>query len=148
VNGNGKVYTESNGSNVSRKADEPSLLLFSAYSGTSVETQIDAFREFAKSSTAKVRDLAYTLANRREQKPQRAYAVVNDVCDVQASVTQVIQPTVTPRVAWVFTGQGAQWPEMGAELIANNATFRATVQKLDKFLLSLPTPPPWTVEGM
>jgi acyl transferase domain-containing protein len=112
-----------------------------------VEEQINAFREYTKHSSATLRDLASTLANKREQKPHRAYVVTSDSSDIQASVTQAVQPQFSPRVAWVFTGQGAQWPEMGAELIAKNTTFRATVQKLDKFLLSLPTPPPWTIEG-
>lgn len=152
VNGNGVVAHKSgdessNGVVAHERDGEPNLMLFSAYSATSVEAQIDSFRKYTKGTSATLRDLAHTLANRREQKPHRAYAVTSDVSDIQASLTQVVQPQSVPRVAWVFTGQGAQWPEMGAELIATNATFRATVRRLDKFLLSLPTPPPWTIEG-
>lgn len=148
ANGNGLAHKETSGNGLAHAAEgQQSLLLFSAYSAGSLEAQIDAFRDYAKGSNATLRDLAYTLANRREQKPHRAYAVTGDISSsLQASATQTVQKS-PPRVAWIFTGQGAQWPEMGAELIDTNATFRATIRKLDKFLGSLPTPPPWTIQG-
>jgi hypothetical protein len=146
LNGNSVTPKEVNGKNLAHREDQQSLVLFSAYSAGSLEAQIDAYRKYIEGGNVKLRDLAYTLANRREQKPHRAYAITRDISSLQVSATQVAQKTF-PRVAWVFTGQGAQWPEMGAELIDTNATFRATIHKLDKFLLSLPTPPLWTIEG-
>ena len=147
ANVNGLAQKETIGNGLAHAEEgQQSLLLFSAYSAGSLEAQIDAFRDYVKGSNVTLRDLAYTLANRREQKPHRAYAVTGDISSLQASATQAVQKS-PPRVAWIFTGQGAQWPEMGAELIDTNATFRATIRKLDKFLMSLPTSPPWTIEG-
>ncbi|TRX93498.1 hypothetical protein FHL15_005470 [Xylaria flabelliformis] len=122
------------------------LLLFSAYSATSLEKQIDSYRHYAKARRVSVVDLSYTLANRREHRPHRAYAVTGDASTFQASVSKTI-PKSHPRVAWVFTGQGAQWAQMGADLIDSNATFSHTIRKLDRFLMSLPVPLPWTIEG-
>jgi acyl transferase domain-containing protein len=35
---------------------------------------------------------------------------------------------------------------MGAVLLDTNDTFRNSIRKLDRFLSTLPTPPPWTIE--
>jgi hypothetical protein len=99
-----------------------------------------------KSNKCSLRDLSYTLANKREHRPYRAYALAESASCMVASVTQAVEET-SPRVAWVFTGQGAQWPAMGAELLETNATFRSTIRKLDKVLLTLPEPVYWTIEG-
>ncbi|KAF2716908.1 polyketide synthase [Polychaeton citri CBS 116435] len=121
------------------------LLLFSAYSAATIAPQVEAFKAFVINSEATVTDLAYTLANRRERKPFRSYAVTADkgCFEISASIgAQAPQP----RIAWIFTGQGAQWPSMGKELIDTDPVFRATIRKLDRFLLTLPTPPPWNIE--
>lgn len=127
------------------KESDPGLLLFSAYSAATIAPQIEAFKAFVTTSKATVTDLAYTLANRRERKPFRSYAVTADkgCFEISASIgAQAPQP----RIAWVFTGQGAQWPSMGRELIDTDPVFRATILELDRFLLTLPTPPPWNIE--
>ncbi|GKZ24594.1 putative Hybrid PKS-NRPS biosynthetic cluster [Aspergillus brasiliensis] len=43
----------------------------------------------------------------------------------------------------VFTGQGAQWPTMGRELLLRPGPFSATIDRLDDFLQRLPDPPAW-----
>lgn len=40
----------------------------------------------------------------------------------------------TPRVAFLFTGQGAQRPEMGRELLVTEPVFRAAVERCDALL--------------
>ncbi|KAI2627176.1 putative polyketide synthase [Xylaria nigripes] len=138
-----------NGTSTNGHVDEEkpqTLLLFSAYSTASLDAQIDTYREHMKTHDIDITDVAYTLAHKREHKPHRSYAVTNDFSSVQSSITQAA-PDSPPRIGWVFTGQGAQWPEMGARLIDSNATFRATINKLDDFLLTLPTPLSWSIES-
>eukprot|EP01032_Pedospumella_encystans_P021064 gene21064-23907_t len=37
------------------------------------------------------------------------------------------------KVAFVYSGQGSQWPEMGRALMQTSSTFRDTIQRLDKY---------------
>ncbi len=55
----------------------------------------------------------------------------------QCAATQTTaaeQPQIAPRIAFLFTGQGAQYLEMGRELYATEATFRATLDECDRLL--------------
>ncbi|KAH6649117.1 acyl transferase domain-containing protein [Truncatella angustata] len=56
-------------------------------------------------------------------------------------------PSVS-RVAFVFTGQGAQWVGMGREMMQENATFAGSIRSMDKVLKSLEHPPDWTLEEL
>ncbi|GKT75184.1 LOW QUALITY PROTEIN: polyketide synthase [Colletotrichum tofieldiae] len=51
-----------------------------------------------------------------------------------------------PLSASSFTGQGAQWPRMGAELMAYYPSFHRTIQVLDMTLRDLDNAPEWTIE--
>ncbi|KAK4172362.1 putative polyketide synthase [Triangularia setosa] len=143
VNGNG------NGIRALNDSDEPFLLLFSAYSAAALQSQIDAFETYSSSTSAALKDLSYTLAHHREPKPYRAFAVSPDLSASALQPSSVVNTDTKtrPKVAWVFTGQGAQWPEMGAELIESHPVFRESIKNLDRFLQSLPNPPLWTIEG-
>ncbi|KAI1300936.1 putative polyketide synthase [Xylaria venustula] len=121
------------------------LLTFSAYSSSALQAQITSLQEHTKTNQVSIADLAYTLSNRREQRPHRAYAITDGKSPWQLSPSDVIAKP-PPRVCWIFTGQGAQWPRMGAELLDTNYIFRKSIRKLDRFLSRLPVPPQWTIE--
>lgn len=121
------------------------VLLFSAYSEASLESNIEAYRQYLQNTIVPLQDVAFTLANRRDHKSHRAYAVLGDTASLETAVPEAIMPP--PRVGWVFTGQGAQWPKMGAELIDCNAVFQRTIEKLDQHLRQLSDPPKWTLGG-
>lgn len=120
------------------------LLLFSAQCRDAVERSVNNHQDYLQGSRASSKDVAYTLANRRIHHSYRAYIVMNPA--PPPSLSSVVRIGPVPKVAWVFTGQGAQWPEMGASLINSNATFRHTIRRLDRFLASLPSAPPWNIE--
>lgn len=97
-------------------------------------------------------DLARTLGTRRSKLSERGYALVGQKTlgeDLQAEVLQSVLPgkiyCVHP-FAFVFTGQGAQWPQMGKELITEFASFKKSIQELDGVLQKLPERPTWTLE--
>jgi acyl transferase domain-containing protein len=122
------------------------LLLFSAYNPKSLESQVAIYQDYVEKNKISVRDLAYSLANRRESRPCRAFVVANDSWPWQISSYETVSDS-SPGVAWVFTGQGAQWPGMGARLLDANPTFRNTIRKLDGFIRTLPVSLSWTIEG-
>ncbi|KAJ0382896.1 hypothetical protein COL922a_011597 [Colletotrichum nupharicola] len=52
-----------------------------------------------------------------------------------------------PSMIWVFTGQGAQWAQMGKELLQQNVLVQQTISRLDSVLASLSDPPQWKLKA-
>ncbi|OHE91655.1 beta-ketoacyl synthase domain-containing protein [Colletotrichum orchidophilum] len=57
-------------------------------------------------------------------------------------------PRISPDMIWVFTGQGAQWAQMGKELLEQEGLFRDRIDAMDKVVAGLPDPPPWTLREL
>ena len=97
-------------------------------------------------------DLAYTLGCRRSFFSARGFLLVRQsslVDDLQERnlVTVQGQTGLTPLpITMIFTGQGAQWPQMGLALFEKHASFRASIQALDANLRCLKEAPSWTIE--
>ncbi|KAI4671141.1 Type I Iterative PKS [Alternaria novae-zelandiae] len=158
---NGSTHSHGNGLAVSqlstpqpptkiRKADvstrELVLLPFAAHSDTSLNANIDALaRVIDKHSLG---DVAYTLAARRSKLAQRTFRIFSKHDVAQGLVKNVEKTFSSPpdesRLAFVFTGQGAQWHAMGAQLFDYNV-FRTSVDYLDRVLESLPGAPSWNI---
>ncbi|KAK5991657.1 Highly reducing polyketide synthase lcsB [Cladobotryum mycophilum] len=136
VVGNGNCHT-------GEADDRPHLLLFSSNSHSSLEESVEAYKVCIQQSDASLKDVAYTLANRRDHMGHRAYAVAGNK---SFEISSLGGANPTTRIAWIFTGQGAQWPGMGSELLDANPVFQSTIRSLDKILLGLTTPFKWTIE--
>lgn len=88
-----------------------------------------------------LRDLAYTLNSRRSRLQWQTFAVAGSLVELSQALDdepwanpEQRQTTVqTPRLGFVFTGQGAQWPRMGVELMAYEV-FRHSVEQSDRYL--------------
>lgn len=84
-------------------------------------------------------NLAYTLGQRREHMKYRAAVTATDsnelITNILSSEFAPFRATKPPKVAFVFTGQGAQWCAMGRELIQHYPVFRATMDNCDECLL-------------
>lgn len=86
-------------------------------------------------------ELAYTLGERRSQLQWKTYGIASSPLDLSTSLTTsddearapVVKSSRVPRVGFVFTGQGAQWPRMGAELMAYEI-FRESIETADDYL--------------
>ena len=88
-------------------------------------------------------DLAFTLARRRGHRPVRTAVLaatrtglvegLRGVADgddpFQAAVGQDDRGPV-----WVFSGQGSQWATMGAELLAGEPVFAATIAEIEPLI--------------
>ncbi|KAK8054299.1 hypothetical protein PG996_013600 [Apiospora saccharicola] len=113
------------------------LLPFSAHDERTLLANYDAL--LRSQGKWDLQDVAYTLSGRRSRFPQRSY-VIKDVADGLPGFPEELPPpkkvpaTATPTLGFVFTGQGAQWPRMGAALMAEYASCLATIRRLDKYL--------------
>ena len=120
--------------------------------------------------------LAWTLSSRRSALSQRLSVPASSLEDLHARLRAKLVPAVSPTdeallpaieedlkpvdeklgiaslsappsILGIFTGQGAQWPQMGMELIKTIPMARAILSRLDASLMSLPTlhRPQWTL---
>jgi acyl transferase domain-containing protein/NADPH:quinone reductase-like Zn-dependent oxidoreductase/ubiquinone/menaquinone biosynthesis C-methylase UbiE len=85
-------------------------------------------------------DLAYTLCERRSQFSHSSAIVASNKSTLETKL-QHIRPsstssTVTPRIGFIFTGQGAQWSGMGRELL-HYAVFRKSLQCCESVVIGL-----------
>lgn len=104
------------------------------------------FQDWVPQQQDQLRDLAYTLANRRERLSHRAFLVAGrDQVGTPSPGRKV--PNPSPSLAMVFTGQGAQWARMGREfLLRPDFGFQTTIRTLDNYLKAAPDAPEWTLE--
>lgn len=126
--------------------ETPQLLLYSANSQDSLEGVVKSHTEYLNKHPERIGDLAFTLSQRREHLPYRSFAVSSK--EQPGTVSAGTKSTQRPKLVFVFTGQGAQWPQMGRDLLRNNSVFRATIKLLDETLKGLGAAAPnWTIEA-
>lgn len=120
--------------------------MLSANTQESLRKQVKNAQEYVEAHRDRVVDVAYTLSQRREHLTHRSFFVVGEefVTDA-ASFAKV--PVTTAPITMIFSGQGAQWPEMGRELVETDPEFRKDIQAMDGILKSLRHPPAWTIES-
>ncbi|KAK4120691.1 PKSKA1 [Parathielavia appendiculata] len=127
----------------------PTLLVFSANTQTSLKKYVKALSSHLLNPMVSVElnDLAYTLSERRSRHYYRGFTVTRSIKTgiSDESVLTGKQASSPPRIGFVFTGQGAQWPKMGAELVESFPRAKRVIQDLDEVLQSLPEPPKWTL---
>lgn len=88
------------------------------------------------------RNLAYTLCQRRSHLPWRMAVVAGMCSDVARSlnshdVAPTRAPSEPPRLAFVYTGQGAQWFAMGRELLRTHPVFSEAISRADAALRAI-----------
>jgi acyl transferase domain-containing protein/SAM-dependent methyltransferase len=124
----------------------PQLLVYSANNSESLDKMMSNYKTYIQKNSRKVGDLAFTLSNKREHLPYRAFAVKNPLGMLTTSTPS--KSGGTPAVVMVFTGQGAQWPQMGGGLFHSSSfpIFKKTIRSLDAHLRTLEHAPDWTIE--
>lgn len=90
--------------------------------------------------TTMPRNLSYTLCQRRTHLPWRI-AIVSDMCSNLAVALQSPDtvakrsPSCPPRIAFIFTGQGAQWFAMGRELLKSHRVFMESIAASTRYVI-------------
>lgn len=136
-------------------------LVFSASSAASLKTMLFRYLDYIDGHPeTNLQDLAWTLQHRRSTLPYRKAISGSAYETIRASISDVLScsdsnlgtrfPQVQkPQILAVFTGQGAQWPRMGARLLESSDFVRRTIGHLDDSLASLPEleKPQWTIHN-
>ncbi|KAL8809367.1 MAG: hypothetical protein Q9200_003471 [Gallowayella weberi] len=141
-------------------------LTFSAASATALRTMLSWYLDYLQANIEiELTDLAYTLQHRRSTLPYRKTIVASNVHAAIQSLQNIIDlpshseeitdletrfgTPAQPSVIGIFTGQGAQWPRMGAELLEKSAFAVSRIEELDAALQRLPIAadrPAWTLK--
>ncbi|KAI1354752.1 putative polyketide synthase [Xylaria sp. FL0043] len=135
-------------------------LVFSAYSEASLANMLRDYSTFlaGDGKDINVHDLAWTLRERRSVLHWRTSIVASTPSDLAAKILTHINEhesnvgvralaDTNNKVLGIFTGQGAQYMRMGAELICSSETARNIIQMLESFLQELPggDAPAWSL---
>lgn len=114
--------------------DLPKLLVWSAADKEALIRTIQGYSSFFEESVARsptrTDQLAYTLAARRSQMLWRTFAVILPGTQKTLSPAKPIRSSTQARLAYVFTGQGAQYINMGWDLI-QYPVFAQTLRQID-----------------
>ena len=88
-------------------------------------------------------DLAYTLARRRGHRSVRTAVLATNTAELVAALREVADGDLPYQEVvgqddrgpvWVFSGQGSQWAAMGADLLANEPAFAATIAEVEPLI--------------
>ena len=106
------------------------------------EKEVDPSVDFAASGPD-LSDMAWTAATGRSHFPYRAGITFNDATGLIDELQALSEREDwqngelhhTTRVAFVFTGQGSQWPGMGRALYEREPVFRSVLDRCDRLIL-------------
>ncbi|RAK93462.1 putative polyketide synthase [Aspergillus costaricaensis CBS 115574] len=115
------------------------VLALSATGQLPCQTVASQYREYLEKNQREIDDVAYALAERRSLFPWRSF-IIADSCGTiihdECKLTIPVKAQSDARVAFIFTGQGAQYLGMGRELSCY-PIFQKTLHALQSYLDSL-----------
>jgi acyl transferase domain-containing protein len=120
------------------------LVVISAKSTASLDGLADQWIDFlSEENQSPLRDIAFTAALARTQLTQRLAIVGKDKKDIRQKLQAwregrtpkgvahgQIFAKVKPKIAFIFTGQGAQYADMGRELYESEPRFAETINRI------------------
>jgi acyl transferase domain-containing protein len=128
-----------NGYNTSQSPHR--LLVWSAADEKALGRMTHSYQAYIHSHIAgspkKLDRLAYTLAARRSRLNWRTFALISPQSlfteQIDLSLARPIRCSSTTQIGFLFTGQGAQYTNMGSDLLVYPA-FEASLQRTDKII--------------
>jgi acyl transferase domain-containing protein/NADPH:quinone reductase-like Zn-dependent oxidoreductase len=130
--------------------NRPYLLVFSAYEIGALKRNVAAYGKVA--AQYNLLDLSYTLANHRTRFHSKGMAVATPASLHENAIEGIPNLVLADKkdaastLGFVFTGQGAQWAGMGAQLLTYFPTFLMSIRRMDAALEDLDDAPSWTLE--
>ena len=136
----------------SHNLTRPLLLKVSAEDKLALGRLCVKYADYIQGHTPNLYDLAYTLLSRRSSLKETYFFTASDHVETirklraENSKTYPKQSTPVKRVAFIFTGQGAQWPGMSKTLIEHSPFFRNVLLECEAVLASLGADKPeWSI---
>ncbi|KAI1812332.1 hypothetical protein GGS20DRAFT_28144 [Poronia punctata] len=143
-NGNGTTLLTNGHANGHATKQSSLLLTLSAADEGGIDriaSSLGKHLQTRQGSTTYLQDLAFTFSEKRSLLPWKAYAVGSDVEELRKSLSNLpVQPkrvTQPLEVNFAFTGQGAQWANMGIELVDRYPLFREAIEFARGYFRSL-----------
>ncbi|KAJ5595529.1 uncharacterized protein N7459_001737 [Penicillium hispanicum] len=144
---NGASLIHGNGINgQSTHPADQRIFLLSAYDEDGVRRLAKAYKQYLSNIGPTVdnegtflNDLSYTLSSKRTLFPWRASIVAKDVPSLQSALSAPVpvkSTGITGCLAFIFSGQGAQWHAMGRELMVF-PVFRSSLGAADSYVKGL-----------
>ncbi len=131
-------------------AGRPVLLPLSAHGPEALRDVARAWQPFLRTSSATLRDLCFTAAERRTHHDHRLVVLGRTREELAARLRDFLEGVdapgalaghrpahAAPRIGFVFSGQGPQWFGMGRELLAEQPVFREALSRCDALLRPL-----------
>ncbi|KAI1738681.1 hypothetical protein F4680DRAFT_459720 [Xylaria scruposa] len=120
---------------VSHPTIMPALLVWSASDEKALHRMLQQYESYIKAHDAgeTVKRLAYTLASRRSHMLWRAFSVVSDdsiAMSPRLPISRPARASTDVGIAFIFTGQGAQYVNMGLGLL-QYPIYEATLKRID-----------------
>ena len=130
-------------------SDTLSIIVFSANDENSLLNYVEALRRHLIYPAVKIelQDLAFTLSERRTHYLHRGFIVSNKAVFDSRALVIGKKSGEPPRIGFVFTGQGAQWPRMGKLLVQHFPLANQLLRHMDCVLQQCLLPPSWSLIG-
>ena len=133
--------------------NRPYLLPLTSHSERAGKIMASRFVEYLENHPdVSMADFVTTLGEKRTMHKTRSFAIGTDAKSMINTIENPVpvakwttKSDSTPRLGFVFTGQGAQWFAMGRQLIEQSPIFRQTLEKCDNILSQLSIKPDWSV---
>jgi acyl transferase domain-containing protein len=158
VNGVNKFVSRTEA--INNSSANTKVFILSAFDETGIQRSAISLSEHLKSLSAVdskpssghsyMGDLAYTLSAKRNMFPWKSFCLASsEVALIENLQKNVSKPVRTgnaePRIGFIFTGQGAQWPAMGKAL-ASYPIFNRSINDAAEYMVSLGSP--WNLNGV
>jgi len=138
---NGHLILEAAAPRVMAQATGPIVLPLSAPDAAGLCRLAAGLADWIEADAGAPTQVASTIAIGRGRFSERAAVVADDAAGLVAGLRAVATggapvsgargtaAAAPPKIAFLFTGQGSQWPGMGRDLYADDAVFRAAVDR-------------------
>lgn len=115
------------------------IIPISAKSNTALNTLISQYKQYIeKNSKISVGDISVTACQGRGHFHERTYVIGHSKQEIsnQLKKGKLIQSTqrLNPKLVFMFTGQGSQYPKMGWDLYETQPVFRESLDQCSEFL--------------